>query len=147
MKFIGNNNFISITGDLTKGLQKELRNSINECHQILQNDIKWEYINLNPSSPTIIGLIKIYSVDSPVRPIVNWTNVPAYKLAKTLSKYFEIHIPLPHIFNVKNTIQLMKDLHEIPFDKDLKLVSFDITNMCSNVPVNEQIKIIELICN
>lgn len=71
MKFIGNNNFNSIKGDLTKGFQKELRNSINECHQIIQNDIKWKYINLNPSSPTISGLIKIHSVDSTVRPIVN----------------------------------------------------------------------------
>ena len=41
----------------------------------------------------------------------------------------------------------MKDLSEIPFDKYLKFVSFDITNMYSNVPMNELIKIIELMCN
>jgi len=40
----------------------------------------------------------------------------------------------------------MRDLLEIQFDKDLKLVSFDITNMYSNVPVNKLIKIIELMC-
>jgi len=64
-----------------------------------------------------------------------------------LSKDLEIYISLLHIFNVKNTIQLMRDLLEIPFDKDLKLVSFDITNMYSNVPVNKLIKIIELMCD
>jgi hypothetical protein len=129
MKLIGNNYLTSIKGDFTKGFQKELRSSINERHQIIQNDIKWKYINQNPSSPTISGLIKIHSVDSPVRPIVNWTIARAYKLAKILSKDLEIYIPLPHIFNVKNTIQLMKDQLEIPFKKDLKFVSFDITNM------------------
>jgi hypothetical protein len=41
----------------------------------------------------------------------------------------------------------MKDLLEIPFDKDLKFVSFDIMNMYSNVTVNQLIKIIELMCN
>ena len=80
VKFIGYNSFTSIKGDLTKGFQKELR--INECHKIIQNDIKWKYIKLTPSSPTTSGLIKIHSVDFPVRPTVNWSNAPAYKLAK-----------------------------------------------------------------
>jgi hypothetical protein len=95
----------------------------------------------------ISRLIKIHSVDSPIRPAVNWSNAPAYKLAKMLSKNLEIYILLPHIFNVKNTIQLMKDLLEILFDKDLKFVSFDIMNMYSNVTVNKPIKIIQLMCN
>ena len=61
-----------------------------------------------------------------------------------LAKNLEIHMPLLHIFNVKNTIQLMKDLLDIPFNNDLKLISFDITNMYSNVPVKELIKITEI---
>lgn len=41
----------------------------------------------------------------------------------------------------------MKDLLEIPCDKYLKLVSFDITNMYSNIPTKDLIQIIDLICN
>ena len=41
----------------------------------------------------------------------------------------------------------MKGLLEIPFDNDLKFVSFDIKRMYSNVPVKELIKINELMCN
>jgi hypothetical protein len=111
MEFIGNNNFTSTKGDLTKRFQKEL--SINECHQTIQKDIQWNYVNVNPSAPMIRGLIKIQKVFTP---IVNWTNAPAYKLAKMLSKNLEIYILLPHILNVKNTIQLKNDL-EIPFTK------------------------------
>jgi len=122
--------------------------------------IKWKYINLNPS-PTVRDLIKIHKADSPVRPIVNWTNDPEYKLAKMLSKNLEILIrslslslSLTHthtnthvyVYNVKNTIYLMKYLLEITFHKDLKCVSFDMTNMYSNVPMKELIKIIELMC-
>lgn len=114
-EFIGNNNFTSIKGDLNKWFQKELR--INECCQIIQKDIQWKYISLNPSASTIRGLIKIHKVYSPFRPLVNWTNAPVYKLAKMLSKKLEIYIPLPNLLNVKNTIQLMKDLLEIPFTK------------------------------
>ena len=31
---------------------------------------------------------KIHKDDAPIRPIVNWKNAPAYKLAKMLSDHF-----------------------------------------------------------
>jgi hypothetical protein len=90
-------------------------------------------------------LIKKYKADSPVRPIVDQTNDPAYKIARMLANDLEIYILPPYIFNVKNTIQLTKDL-DIPFENDLKFIAFDITNMYSNVPVKELIKITEIMC-
>jgi len=36
--------------------------------------------------------------------------------------------------------------HDIQFDQDLKFVSFDITNMYSNIPITELIKIIKIMC-
>jgi hypothetical protein len=41
----------------------------------------------------------------------------------------------------------MNDLLEVPYNKDIKFVSFDITNMYSNTPDKELLKIIKLICN
>jgi len=41
----------------------------------------------------------------------------------------------------------MNDLLEIPYNKDIKFVSFDTTNMYSNTPDKELLKIIKLICN
>jgi len=45
------------------------------------------------------------------------------------------HTHTHEIYNVKNTIYLMKDLFEITFDSDLKCVSSDITNVYLNVPM------------
>jgi hypothetical protein len=70
---------------------------------IIQKDEGWKYINLNPTPSTTRGLIKTRKEDSSIRPIVNWKNAPACKLAKILSKKLEIYIPLPHTFNVKNS--------------------------------------------
>jgi hypothetical protein len=39
----------------------------------------------------------------------------------------------------------MKDLN-IPSENDLKFIAFDNTNMYSNVPVKELIKITEIMC-
>jgi hypothetical protein len=78
-----------------------LNGFFNECQLILQKDKRWKYINLNPTPPMIRGLIKISKEDSPIRPIVNWKNSAAYRLAKMLSKKLGIYIPLPYTFSVK----------------------------------------------
>jgi len=52
----------------------------------------------------IRGLTTINKEDSPIRPIVNWKNAPAYKLAKMLSKKRKILISIPYTFNVKKIL-------------------------------------------
>ena len=113
---------------------------------VIQKDERRKYINLNPIPPSIRGLIKVHKEDSPIRPIVNWKNAPAYKLTKMLSK-FAIYIPFPYTFNVNNTVHLMNDLLEIPYDQNLTFVSFGITSMYSNIGTNELTNIIDLMCN
>jgi hypothetical protein len=94
----------------------------------------------------IRDLIKIHKIDSSLRPIVNCKDAPAYTLARVLARNLEMFIPLPNTFNVKNSIQPMNDHRDIPFDKDLKFVSFDIKNMYYNIPITELIKIIDIMC-
>ena len=40
----------------------------------------------------------------------------------------------------------MYDLQEIQFDNNLKLISFDISNMYTNIPTNELTKLIQYMC-
>jgi hypothetical protein len=131
MDFISNKNFTNPKSELIKKFQRDLRSNIKEFQLIIQKDEGWKYIDLNPTAPTIRGLIKIHKEDSPIRPIVNWKNAPAYKLVKMLVKKLQIHIPLPYTFpshtnsppmhiplpytfNVKNIIHLINYLFEIP---------------------------------
>jgi len=73
--FIANNNFTLVPQDTTKRA-------------------KWRHVSLNPTAPKIGGLIKIHKEDSPIRPVVNWKNVPAYKLARSLVKKLQTHVPV-----------------------------------------------------
>ena len=98
-EFISNNHFSTVNNDLTSTFQKEIRKTINDCVQIIHRDEKWKYVNLNPSAPTMRGLPKIHKINSPIRPVINWQNVPAYKLAKLLSKLLHLYVPLPDAFN------------------------------------------------
>jgi hypothetical protein len=144
--FINNNNFIQDTCNITNRLQRDIRNSINECHHLIPKEDRWKYINMNPTAPTIRGLIKIHKAEAPIRPIINWRNAPAYKIAKALTKILSIHIPLPYAYNVKNSRQLIKDLQDIKYNRDLRLASFDITNMYTNIPTKNLLGIIDTIC-
>lgn len=145
-KFINDNKFNSTTQDITNKLQRNVRSTVNECTSIIPKDKRWKYVNLNPSTPKIRGLIKIHKVEAPIRPIVNWQNAPAYKLAKLLIKQLQLHIPLPYTFNVKNTTHLIHDISNIPFNNKLRLASFDIVNMYTNIPTDAIPPIINLAC-
>ena len=133
--FIPKNHFTQLTQDITNKLQCHIRTTINDFSNIIPKDKKHKYINLNPSIPTIRGLLKIYKETAPVRPIINWKNAPGYKLAKALIKILQTHIPLPYAFNVKNTAHLVSGLAIIPCDRDMKLASFwcyEHVHKCSN---------------
>ena len=56
------------------------------------------------------------------------------------------YTPLPFTYNVANTVQLMNDLTDIPYDQSLKLASLDISSMYSNIPTKEVLKIIKILC-
>lgn len=100
-EFISNNQFSEVHNDLIIIFHKEIRNTINDGVQTIHRDEKWKYANLNPSAPTMRGLLKIHKINSPIRPVINWQNAPAYKLAKLLYNLLQFHIPLPSNFNTK----------------------------------------------
>jgi len=143
LNIISQNNLIVTNNNVTKKFQKDVRNTINECQEIAHNNNKWKYIHLNPTTP----VIKVHIVDKPIRPIVNWRNVPACKLAKMFSEKMKTYIHLPYVFNVRNTTTLIEDFTNIPFDQNLKIASFDTDNMNSNVPIDELLNIINIICD
>ena len=144
--FIANNSFQKTSNDITRKLQRDIRNTINDCQNIIPKEERWKVINLNPTSPSIRGLIKIHKTEAPIRPVVNWKNAPAYKLARTLAKKLQTYTALPYCFNVKNTTSLITDLQGIPYGQNLRLASFDITNMYTNIPRHELPTIINDIC-
>ena len=46
-------------------------------------------------------------------------------------------MPLPYAVNEKSTTNSVNDILEIPYHSNLKLVSLDIINMYTIVPLNE----------
>ena len=92
---------------------------------------------MNPSVPTIKGLIKIHKPKHPIRPVVNWRNAPAYKLAGLLTREIKRLAPPPHTYNISNTTDLINELKDTPTPPHYGLASLDIENLYTNIPVTE----------
>jgi hypothetical protein len=74
--FLQNNNFITTTKYRTNTFQAEIKNTIKQSKTLIPYDSRWKYTNLNPSAPSIKGLIKLHKQGLPIRPVVNWRNAP-----------------------------------------------------------------------
>jgi hypothetical protein len=113
---------------------------------------KWKYVNFNPTPPKVRGLFKFHTMDAPIRPIINWQNAPASKLARFVIKCLGFYFPLPSTFYTPSLYilhppppyircykysSINSDIQEISSDEDLKLVLFDISNMYTNIPTSE----------
>jgi hypothetical protein len=144
--FISNSEATEANDNFTAKFQKDIRSTLNECRQIIDKNNKWKYINLNPCTPVMRGLIKIHKENTPIRPVVNCRNPPTYNIAKTLTSALKKYMPLPYVHNVQNSVHLMKDLTNIPYDPDLRIASLDISNIYTNIPIKELVNIIESTC-
>jgi hypothetical protein len=89
---------------------------------------------MNPTAPSLHATINLYKHNTPIRPIISWINARAYKLAKQLTKILHEYLQLPYTYNVQYTVHLITDLQTIEINENTGLCSFDIENMCSNIP-------------
>jgi hypothetical protein len=101
LDFINNNNFATLNKDPTTVYQKEIRKIITNCTNVIPKNNTWKLINMNPSPPQFHGQTKVHKTNMPIRPVINWKQAPAYKLAQYLVHILNTHIPLPNAFNIK----------------------------------------------
>jgi hypothetical protein len=124
----------------------ELNKKLNSCPTIIPTTGKWKHKNLKPKPPQLRGLIKIHKPDTLICPIINWKTAPGYKIAKLVSDIIKYETPLPNTLNLQNSSQLMDELQQIPYGPNIRLASFDIKNMYTNVPTSTLPHILNLIC-
>jgi hypothetical protein len=53
-------NFLRTNTNLTRKFQAQVRKTIRNSKTLIPKENRWRHINLNPSAPTIKGLIKIH---------------------------------------------------------------------------------------
>ena len=80
-----------------------------------------------------------------IRPVVNYTSAPAYKAAKKLGRVIKAGIKLEENYSLKNTYEFFGKTRNLRVSSSHRMCSLDITNLYTNVPVDETLVILERI--
>jgi len=143
--FIHKNGAIE-TCNKTTVFQREVKRTLSLSKTLIRPESKWRFVNMNPQTPRLKGMIKVHKDNMPIRPVVDYTEAPAYYLARELNNILDTLLPLPNAFNDTNSLQLMNEVSDIPFTTDLHLASLDMTDMYSNIPTDDIEHIISSMC-
>jgi hypothetical protein len=117
------NNFQKLPKDPTDKYQKNVIHTLKHCNLIIHKKQLRHLIQKKPLPPSLNALIKIHKPDNPIRPVINKTNAPTYKIAKFLVNKLHEHLHLKYHYNVKDSISLANDLTKLKIDKNHKMIN------------------------
>jgi hypothetical protein len=96
----------------------------------------------NPKVPRINGAPKTHKPGRKMRPITSNTDTPSEIVAKRLVYEFKQFPGLPGLY-VGNTQDSIKKLKDIQIEDDECMVSFDVTSLFPNVPIEDAISFLK----
>jgi hypothetical protein len=141
--FIEANNIVKIDKDPTQKYSTIINKAINSSKALLSPDEIKNIKMMNPCAPSLRGLPKVHKPEMPIRPLVNFTTAPTYKVAKKLDQILRIHYEFTTSHSLKNSLDFVEKTKDIEIQNHHTLASFDIVNLYTNVPVKETLEIIE----
>jgi len=127
--------------NLVEEKEKEMNRYLNSLLKTKVIDEKVYYqLHSTCSSPAVFyGLPKIHKTNIPLRPIISTTATYNYQLSKHLTKILSEVRKKPPSF-IKDSFELMKKITKLESNNNEILISFDIDNLYTNVPVLEAIE-------
>ena len=141
--FFTENNITEIKQDPTPQFQSTIKNIINKSEHVIPKNMKQYLKHIKPQAPTLNALPKIHKPNIPIRPLINYTTSPAYKLSKHMDKIIRSHITFKNHSAVRDTIHLVETIKNTHIPHNSTLASFDITNLYTNIPIAETLEILE----
>ena len=143
---------------LDKEKFEEIRVDSNKVHPIISNEDSIKrylynhvknnveetvYNNILPSGSQpgkLYGLCKVHKAGYPMRPVISMVGTAEYKLAKFLDTFIKPNINVD--FTVDSTGAFVKKLEDFQFKRGDYSVSFDVSSLFTNVPLDETIQLI-----
>jgi hypothetical protein len=82
--FIQENHITCLNKDPTNLYQKQIQQAIQKCDTLIDKRTHKYLMNIKPMAPKLNANIKTHKENEPIRPVVNNTQGPSYKIAKYL---------------------------------------------------------------
>jgi len=97
-------------------------------------------MNIKPAAPKLNVYIKTHKENEPIRPVIDNTQAPSYKIAKHINKKLYSLLKLPNTYNTKNSQEIAVELKSIKINGNTKIISMDIEDLYVNLPIQGIIK-------
>jgi len=101
--FIQENNIKQLNKDLTDTYQKQIQQTLQKCNALMDKRSHRYLENIKPTAPKLNIYIKTNKDNEPIRPVVNNTLAPSYKIAKLINKKLNSLLCLSYTYNTKKT--------------------------------------------
>jgi delta 1-pyrroline-5-carboxylate dehydrogenase len=84
--FIQENHITCLNKDPTNLFQKQIQQAIQKCNTLIDKRTHKYLMNIKPIAPKLNAYIKTHKENEPIRPVVNNTQAPSYKIVKYLNE-------------------------------------------------------------
>ena len=91
-------------------------------------------------APKLNTYIKTHKENEPIRPVINNTQAPSYKLAKYINKKLYHLLNLPNAYNTKNSQEIAEELKNVKINENTRIITLDIKDLYMNLPPKVIIK-------
>ncbi|XP_049940670.1 uncharacterized protein LOC126416829 [Schistocerca serialis cubense] len=142
-EYINTNAIQKLKSDPTTRFQANVKRTLKNIEHTLTDKQKYYLTQKNPQAPTLRSQPKIHKDGMPMRPVINFKKAPTYRIAKHLQKLVTKHYKVENNRTLINTGNLIENIQNIQVPHTASLISFDIENMYTSIPITETIEIIE----
>ena len=142
--FLTENKFQAIPDNPTNKYQTQITQDIKKCNLMINKGQIKHLTQRNPTPPTLKAQLKLHKVGNPIRPVINNRNAPSYKAAKKLSSILQQYLNLDNYYTIGNSSTLAQDLTKLSINKQHRLITLDIKDLCVNISITETIDIARL---
>lgn len=142
-KFLNENKFKKVNSTYINKFDREFKGIIRQYQNAgIYN--KYQVTSMNPQVPKLYGLPKIHKgADFPIRPVVSYIGSHTHKLAKFLDRRLKDLLGNSCEYTINNTTEFINKIKNLSLPPEYKMVSFDVTNLFTSVPVKDCLNIIK----
>ena len=129
------NHITQLNKDPTDTYQKQIQQTIQKCNVLVDKQGYKYLVNIKPAAPKLNMYIKMHKDNEPIRPVINNTQAPLYKITKYLNKKLHNLICLPYTCNTKNSQEIVEELKRMQINEQMRIITLDIRDLFVNLPI------------
>ncbi|CAM4855531.1 unnamed protein product [Rotaria socialis] len=108
--------------------------------KLIEKALFYQLHSTSSSLAVLYGQPKIHKLNYPLRPIISSVGAYNYELSKYLSNIIKNNRPTKSMSYIKDSFEFVKEIKNITNSNYQTMVSFDIENLYTNIPVHEAIE-------